>query len=218
MDFDDFARQNRAEGERCDPGHRALAEALGAAPAMRQSLVLAPPHTGRTTLATVLFPAWLVRERGAGRVVVVCATVAQARESQSAFRDRFPEEDCGLSDGVDYAAPRVLFAGAHSPLSGVGADAFVFEPPSGGDPRALGYYTGTLLSRCAPGGFVVTVHQLDLADALRHNREGADDLALRLMRSGVPTTHVLPHAFAWESPPPLADSDDYRWRYLQGLG
>lgn len=77
-----------------------------------------------------------------------------------------------------------------------------------GAPRALGYYIGTLLPRRAPGGFVVTVH----------NREGADDLALRLMRSGVPTTHVLPHAFAWESPPPLADSDDYRWRYLQGLG
>ena len=212
LSFGAFAAAHTPQHRHLDRGYAIVMDALENARNSQQALVLAPPRTGRSLLASVLFPAWLALYQHAKRILVVCRNSELAQAWHREILHMFPavEPFVGLTLGKNVAADACIhFVGARVTLTGKGYDAVILDRSyPWEDPQLLSYYTNTLLARLKPTGFAVTIT----------NREGADDFAVSMMRSGVPTT-TLPADLFPRIVPSDADrtTDIFFWHYNQGL-
>jgi hypothetical protein len=192
-------------------GHWLIMSGLENALTMRESLILAPPRTGRSMLATIFFPAWLMLVKGKQNVVVVCESATAAKDRHREILEKFPaiEPFVGLALGktVD-AQPHLQFRGPYTSFTGQGFDAIVIDPPRGSDPKLAGHYA-VLSSRLAPGGFIATIT----------NREGEGDFAQALINLGGGWGQRLQaHLFPDMIPDGIdRTTDTYFWQYNQGL-
>jgi hypothetical protein len=212
LSFGAFAAANTPQHLHLDKGYALIADALAIARNSMQSLILAPPRTGRSLLAAVLFPAWLALNQHAKRILVVCQKGELAQAWHRTILSMFPavEPFVGLILGKNVVTdPCIHFIGARTALTGKGYDAVILDRSyPWEDPRLLSYYNNTLLTRLKPDGFAVTIT----------NREGVDDFASHMMRSGIVTT-TLPADLFPRIVPDDADrtTDIFFWHYNQGL-
>ena len=214
VSFTEFVKQHQPSmpGFRWKEGHWLIVSGLESALTMRESLILAPPRTGRSMLATILFPAWLMLVKGQQRVLVACESDSAAKNRHREILNKFPaiEPFVGpvLDENVTMApSPRLKFRGPSTRLTGDGFNVIVIDPPREYTAKLGTHYTH-LSTRLAPGGSMVTIT----------NREGVDDFAVSMMRSGVPTT-TLPADLFPRIVPDDADrtTDIFFWHYNQGL-
>lgn len=183
MNFNDFLKANKPEWFDLDHGHNLIARAIDMAATCKQdTLILAPPRCGKSTIFADLLPRWLTSERKDESVIVACG----CQDIADYWRKRF---DAIASEG---AQRRVYFVGAGAPLCGRGADVFILDPYTLDNPRLADWYDSTVRTRLNPGGYVLAVD----------SRSGNGDFASHLMRQGMSTTHImremLPSAYSAE--------------------
>jgi hypothetical protein len=211
--FTEFVKKHQPSMSmfRWKEGHWLIMSGLENALTMRESLILAPPRTGRSMLATIFFPAWLMLVKGKQNVVVVCESATAAKDRHREILEKFPaiEPFVGLVLGktVD-AQPRLQFRGPYTSFTGQGFDAIIIDPPRGSDPKLASHYA-VLSSRLAPGGFIATIT----------NREGEGDFAQALINFGGGWGQRLQaHLFPDMIPTDIdRTTDTYFWQYNQGL-
>jgi hypothetical protein len=172
LNFTDFLKVNKPEWFNLDRGHNLIARAIDTAATCKQdTLILAPPRCGKSTIFADLLPRWLTEARKAESVIVACGSSEIADD----WRKRF---NATTSEDVQR---RVHFVGTGAPLCGRGADVFILDPCTLDNPRLSEWYDSTVRPRLMPNGYVIAID----------NRWGSGDFASHLMRQGVSTTYIM---------------------------
>ena len=215
VSFTEFVKQHQPSmpGFRWKEGHWLIVSGLESALTVRESLILAPPRTGRSTLATILFPAWLMLVKGQQRVLVACESDSAAKNRHREILNKFPaiEPFVGpvLDENVTMApSPRLKFRGPSTRLTGDGFNVIVIDPPREYTAKLGAHYTH-LSTRLAPGGSMVTIT----------NREGENDFAQAVINFGGGWgSRLQAHLFPDVIPDDIdRTTRDFFWRYDQGL-
>jgi predicted phage terminase large subunit-like protein len=157
----------------------------------RRLLVCLPPRHGKSTLATIHYPAWRLEANPDTQIVVGCYNQAQAerfsRRVRALVRRRGvltldPERHAAADWQLAGSPGGLRAAGVGSPPTGAGADLLVIDDPiksreEAASPayreRCWDWYSQDLYTRLEPGGAIVLIQ----------TRWHADDLAGRILAS-----------------------------------
>jgi hypothetical protein len=165
-------------------------------------MVQMPPGSAKSTYASVIFPAWWLREHGRSNVLVACHTESLAAHFGRRVRGLLAEHadaDAPVLARDDRSAVRFatraggsyFAAGVRGPLMGRRADLIVIDDPIKSQSEAdsatcrdalWDWFRADLTTRLTPGGRIVLVmtrwHEDDLAGRLLASGDGWQTLCL----------------------------------------
>lgn len=154
-------------------------------------ILTVPPRHGKSELATIRFPAWLLEEDPKRRVIIgaYSQTLANkfSRKCRNIARQRIAlnEERTAVDDWETAQGGGVRAAGVGAGVTGMGANLIVIDDPVKNREEANSevyrqkvwdWYTDDLYTRLEPGGAIILImtrwHEDDLAGRLLADTEG----------------------------------------------